>query len=86
MAAVKLNTFHWHITDSQSFPFEVSKRPQLSKLGALTPAKVSRQSFRISIFIKKVLEVASPIENCESNNSNTGCKSKNISVHAFRLS
>ncbi|CAH1646832.1 unnamed protein product [Spodoptera littoralis] len=40
MAAVKLNTFHWHITDSQSFPFEVSKRPHLSKLGAYSPAKV----------------------------------------------
>nr|ACR57832.1 beta-N-acetylglucosaminidase [Xestia c-nigrum] len=40
MAAVKLNTFHWHITDSQSFPFEVSRRPQLSKIGAYSPAKV----------------------------------------------
>nr|AKR06190.1 beta-N-acetylglucosaminidase [Mamestra brassicae] len=40
MAAVKLNTFHWHITDSQSFPFEVSRRPQLAKIGAYSPAKV----------------------------------------------
>ncbi|PZC85065.1 hypothetical protein B5X24_HaOG202829 [Helicoverpa armigera] len=40
MAAVKLNTFHWHITDSQSFPFEVAKRPQLAKIGAYSPAKV----------------------------------------------
>ncbi|XP_026732584.1 chitooligosaccharidolytic beta-N-acetylglucosaminidase [Trichoplusia ni] len=51
MAAVKLNTFHWHITDSQSFPFEVSKRPQLSKLGALTPAKVYTKEM-----IKEVVE------------------------------
>lgn len=40
MAAVKLNTFHWHITDSQSFPLEVAKRPQLAKIGAYSPAKV----------------------------------------------
>lgn len=40
MALVKLNTFHWHITDSHSFPLEISKRPELSKLGAYTPAKV----------------------------------------------
>ncbi|EDV95872.1 chitooligosaccharidolytic beta-N-acetylglucosaminidase [Drosophila grimshawi] len=40
MAMVKLNTFHWHITDSHSFPLEVSKRPELSKLGAYTPSKV----------------------------------------------
>nr|QBG82656.1 beta-n-acetylglucosaminidase [Heortia vitessoides] len=40
MAAVKLNTFHWHITDSQSFPFVVAKRPGLSALGALSPSKV----------------------------------------------
>ncbi|KAL0831030.1 hypothetical protein ABMA28_001914 [Loxostege sticticalis] len=40
MAAVKLNTFHWHITDSQSFPFVTSKRPNLYKLGALSPQKV----------------------------------------------
>nr|3S6T_A Chain A, N-acetylglucosaminidase [Ostrinia furnacalis] len=40
MAAVKLNTFHWHITDSQSFPFVTTKRPNLYKFGALSPQKV----------------------------------------------
>ncbi|XP_023943280.2 chitooligosaccharidolytic beta-N-acetylglucosaminidase [Bicyclus anynana] len=40
MAAVKLNTFHWHITDSQSFPFQSTKRPDLTKYGAYSPAKI----------------------------------------------
>ncbi|CAG9804653.1 unnamed protein product [Chironomus riparius] len=40
MAMVKLNTFHWHITDSQSFPMVVKSHPDLSKLGAYSPDKI----------------------------------------------
>nr|CAD7464008.1 unnamed protein product [Timema tahoe] len=40
MAASKLNTFHWHITDSHSFPFEVESYPQLTQYGAYTTSKV----------------------------------------------
>uniref|UniRef100_A0A034VP89 Beta-hexosaminidase n=1 Tax=Bactrocera dorsalis TaxID=27457 RepID=A0A034VP89_BACDO len=40
LAMVKLNTFHWHITDSQSFPLEVKSHPELHKLGAYSPNKV----------------------------------------------
>ncbi|XP_036338176.1 chitooligosaccharidolytic beta-N-acetylglucosaminidase [Rhagoletis pomonella] len=40
MAMVKLNTFHWHITDSHSFPLEVKSQPELYKLGAYSPRKV----------------------------------------------
>lgn len=40
MAVSKLNTFHWHITDSHSFPYVSKSRPELSKLGAYSPKKV----------------------------------------------
>jgi hexosaminidase len=40
MALVKLNVFHWHITDSQSFPIEIKSQPQLTELGAFSKDQV----------------------------------------------
>ena len=40
MAASKLNTFHWHITDSHSFPFQSETFPKLSQYGAYSPQQV----------------------------------------------
>ena len=34
MAYNKLNVFHWHITDSHSFPLELSNEPELANRGA----------------------------------------------------
>nr|CAD7426366.1 unnamed protein product [Timema monikensis] len=34
MAASKLNTLHWHMTDSQSFPFDSPRVPQMAQYGA----------------------------------------------------
>ena len=34
MAAVKLNVFHWHLTDDQGFRIESKKHPQLHLLGS----------------------------------------------------
>lgn len=31
MASVKLNVFHWHITDSQSFPLEIPRLPMMTR-------------------------------------------------------
>jgi hexosaminidase len=40
MAMVKLNTFHWHMTDSHSFPLVLKSHPEFSRLGAYSPEKV----------------------------------------------
>ena len=34
MSANKLNVFHWHITDSHSFPLVVPSEPELSGKGS----------------------------------------------------
>ncbi|KZT59402.1 glycoside hydrolase family 20 protein [Calocera cornea HHB12733] len=39
MSMVKINTFHWHITDSQSFPLTVAAYPELSQYGAYSAAQ-----------------------------------------------
>ncbi|KRT85799.1 glycoside hydrolase, partial [Oryctes borbonicus] len=40
MAISKLNSFHWHITDTHSFPYVSKSRPELSKIGAYSSKKV----------------------------------------------
>lgn len=42
MAANKLNTFHWHITDTQSFPMNLESLPKMAFYGAYS----SRQIYR----------------------------------------
>nr|KAF7434344.1 hypothetical protein H0235_002535 [Vespula pensylvanica] len=40
MAASKLNTFHWHLTDSQSFPFDSVQFPEMARWGAYSGDQV----------------------------------------------
>lgn len=44
MAINKMNVFHWHITDSQSFPMEVKRLPQMHLNGAFSAEKVYHKS------------------------------------------
>ncbi|CAH1105329.1 unnamed protein product [Psylliodes chrysocephalus] len=40
MAASKLNVLHWHLTDSQSFPFVSVRLPNMTKYGAYSSKKI----------------------------------------------
>ena len=40
MAMNKLNTLHWHVTDTHSFPIEVRSEPRLAQYGAYSAEKV----------------------------------------------
>lgn len=42
MSYDKLNVFHWHLTDTHSFPFVSTREPRLALYGAYSPAKVYR--------------------------------------------
>ncbi|OCF40249.1 hexosaminidase [Kwoniella heveanensis CBS 569] len=40
MSMVKLNIFHWHITDSNSFPLQLHDHPELAQQGAYSPEEL----------------------------------------------
>ncbi|KAK6036208.1 glycosyl hydrolase family 20, catalytic domain protein [Cooperia oncophora] len=40
MAQNKMNVLHWHLVDSESFPYTSLKFPNMSLLGAYTPAHI----------------------------------------------
>lgn len=44
MSYSKMNTLHWHITDTHSFPIEIKSEPRLQEYGAYSPGKVYSHS------------------------------------------
>jgi hexosaminidase len=40
MAMNKLNVLHWHLSDSQSFPFAITSYPDLAEKGAFHPKRI----------------------------------------------
>ncbi|KAF7723669.1 hypothetical protein EC973_001760 [Apophysomyces ossiformis] len=53
MAYNKMNVFHWHVTDSQSWPLYLKSHPELSEKGAYTPQEVYHPHD-----VKKILQYA----------------------------
>lgn len=45
MAASKLNVLHWHVTDSQSFPLESTRVPQMAKYLFVLILFITKDSF-----------------------------------------
>merc|ERR1719318_2488195 len=43
MSYSKLNVFHWHITDSQSFPLKMDSLPGFAEFGAYSPEETYSQ-------------------------------------------
>ncbi|KAL5248679.1 hypothetical protein ACHWQZ_G017760 [Mnemiopsis leidyi] len=56
LAAAKMNTLHWHLTDSHSFPYVSSSVPQMSQYGAYLPGKTytSDDVAEIVLYAKKL--------------------------------
>nr|CDS29065.1 beta hexosaminidase subunit alpha [Hymenolepis microstoma] len=68
MSTVKMNVFHWHFIDDQSFPYESYTFPRLSQKGSYSPYRAiyTQQDVRIiieyarSLGIRVMPEVDSP--------------------------
>lgn len=67
MAANKMNVFHWHVTDSHSFPLESTRVPQFTRYGAYSSEEIySAEEVRELIHyaqvrgIRVVIEIDSP--------------------------
>lgn len=55
MAHNKMNVFHWHITDSHSFPLELAKEPDLSTIGAYSARETySRRDVKVIVEYARV--------------------------------
>lgn len=67
MAANKMNVFHWHVTDSHSFPLESTRVPQFTRYGAYSAKEIySVEEVRMLIKyaqvrgIRVVIEIDAP--------------------------
>ena len=49
MSHNKLNVFHWHLTDTHSFPFVSKREPMLTMYGAYSPSHIYRPEDIIDI-------------------------------------
>lgn len=56
MAMVKLNVFHWHITDSHSFPLVIEAHPDLVKYGAFSDRHIYTADMVKDVSNPKVLD------------------------------
>ena len=71
MAWTKMNVFHWHIVDDQSFPLQTHHLPQLSRQGAFSQQLIYTREDVADIIayakdrgIRVIPELDSPGQHC----------------------
>ena len=70
LAAYKLNTFHWHLTDDQGWRIEIKKYPRLTEVGAwrreteIAPGNFDGQRYGGFYTQEQIRDVVSYAESC----------------------
>jgi hexosaminidase len=58
MAMLKMNVFHWHLTDDQGWRLEIKKYPELTRKGAFLSKGPGQQGFYTQEDVKKIVRYA----------------------------
>lgn len=58
LAILKINVFHWHLTEGQGWRIEIKKYPKLTEVGAFVANGEEQQGFYTQEEIKEIVEYA----------------------------
>lgn len=59
MAMLKMNTFHWHLTEGLGWRLEIKKYPELTRKGAFVGTDAEQQGFYTQEDVKEIIRYAS---------------------------
>lgn len=81
MAMVKLNVFHWHVTDSNSWPLDLDRYPELAAKGAYSRSETYSQKD-----IRMIIDYAGHVSlHSENENSADQKRGREALTHSSRL-
>jgi N-acetyl-beta-hexosaminidase len=58
LAMLKINVFHWHLTEGQGWRIQINKYPKLTKIGSCVAKGKEQQGFYSQAEIKEIIEYA----------------------------
>lgn len=61
MAMMKMNVFHWHLTEGQGWRIEIKKYPQLAKIGSQVASGKEQQGYYSQAEIRDIVEYANKL-------------------------